>query len=219
MSLWERALDLLFPPKCPYCQQVLENPRAPVCPGCQASLPWLTGPAGARKVEFTAGCFSPLAYQGPVREAFHRYKFSRVRAYGRPFALLMAQCLRDHLAEPADALTWAPLSRERLRERGFDQARLLAELVGAELSLPAVPTLRKARNTAPQSELKEAAARRANALGAYALLPGADVAGKRLILVDDVVTSGSTMAECARLLAGAGAAEVWGLTFAQARRD
>ena len=220
MSLREKALDLLFPPKCPFCQQILEDPRAPVCPGCQAGLPWLTGPAAARHVEGTAGCFSPLAYRLSVPEAVHRYKFSRVRAYGKPFALLMAQCVRDRLAgEELDALTWAPLSRERLRERGFDQARLLAGLVGAELSLPAVPLLQKVKDTAPQSELKEAAARKANAAGAYALLPGAEAAGKRLLLVDDVVTSGSTMAECARVLTGAGAEKVWGLTLAQARGD
>ena len=219
MSLWEKALDLLFPPKCPFCQRILEDPRAPACPDCQERLPWLTGRAGERRVDFSAGCLSPLAYRGAVPEAVHRYKFSRVRACGKPFALLMAQCVRDGLDGPVDAVTWAPLSRQRLRGRGFDQARLLAEHLAAQLSLPALPTLEKVRDTSPQSELKEADARRANALGVYAALPGADITGKRLLLVDDVVTSGATLSECCRALLEAGAEKVWCVTLAQARSN
>ena len=75
----------------------------------------------------------------------------------------------------------------------------------------------KARHTQPQSGLDSAEARRANALGAYALLPGADVAGRHVLLADDVVTSGATLSECARTLLEAGAAEVWCVTLAQAR--
>ena len=85
------------------------------------------------------------------------------------------------------------------------------------LKLPAAATLVKARHTRPQSGLDSAEARRANALGAYALLPGVDVAGKRVLLADDVVTSGATLSECARTLLEAGAAEVWCVTLAQAR--
>ncbi len=216
MSLGAALLDLLVPPKCPFCQRVLDDPRAPVCPGCQPRLPWLTGGAGEGKAGFLEGCFSPLRYQGQVRQAVHRYKFQRVRAYGRPFGALMAQCLRDNLPQGAGLVTWCPLSRERLRERGFDQARILAAEVGRQLSLPVLPTLRKIRHTRPQSELEDGQARRANALGAYALLPGAAVAGKQVVLVDDVVTSGATLSECACLLRLAGAQAVWGLTLARA---
>lgn len=217
MRVREKVLDLLFPPKCPYCQQILEDPRATVCPDCQPRLPWLEGKAGERRIDFADGCFSPLAYRDAVPEAVHRYKFSRVRALGKPLAALMAQCLSDRLPEGADLITWAPLSRNRLRERGFDQAELLAREVGRLLSIPAAPALEKTRNTSPQSELEEESARRANARGAYALLPGADLTGRRVVLVDDVVTSGSTLSECAALLRQAGAAEVWCLTLAQAR--
>lgn len=219
MSVREKVLDLLFPPKCPYCRKILDEPRAPVCPDCRPKLPWLEGAAGERKVDFTDGCFSPLAYRDPVPKAVHRYKFSRVRALGKPFAALMARCLAEHLPEGADLITWAPLSKKRLRERGFDQAELLAREVGRLLSVPAAPALEKTRNTGPQSELEEESARRANARGAYALLPGIDLSGKRVVLADDVVTSGSTLGECAALLRQAGAAEVWCLTLAQARRD
>ena len=219
MNLWAGAMELLFPAKCPFCQRILEEPQAPLCPDCQPKLPWLTGRAGERKVDFTAGCCSPLAYREQVPEAVRRYKFVGVRAYGKPFAQLMAQCVRDHDLGPVDALTWAPLSQKRLRERGYDQARLLAEYVGKELSIPVCPTLVKTRHTAPQSELEGESARRANALNAYGLLPGAEVRGKRLLLVDDVVTSGATLSECARMLLLSGAESVWCVTLAQARTD
>ena len=219
MSLGERVLDLLFPPKCPFCQKILDDPRAPLCLACQLRLPWLEGKAGERRGDFAESCFSPLAYRDDVPGAVHRYKFSGVRALGKPLALLMAQCLKDHLPQGADLICWAPLSRKRLRKRGFDQAQLLAEEVGRICSIPAVPLLEKRRDTQAQSELTEESARRANARGAYALLPGIDLTGKRVVLVDDVVTSGATLSECAGLLRMGGAEGGWCLTAAQARRD
>ena len=215
MRVGEALLDLLFPPKCPFCQRLLHDPRAPLCPNCQASLPWLTGRAGERRVDFTQGCWSPLAYQAQVREAVQRYKFAPAPAYGRPFGLLMAQCARDQGVE-AELVTWAPLSKKRRRKRGFDQGELLAWTVGECLALPVLPLLEKSRHTVPQSSLPDGAARRANALGAYSLLPGGRIEGGRVLLVDDVVTSGATLSECARLLCQGGAKQVLCLTLAQA---
>lgn len=215
MRVGEALLDLLFPPKCPFCQRLLHDPRAPLCPNCQASLPWLTGRAGERRVDFTQGCWSPLAYQAQVREAVQRYKFAPAPAYGRPFGLLMAQCARDQGVE-AELVTWAPLSKKRRRKRGFDQGELLARTVGECLALPVLPLLEKSRHTVPQSSLPDGAARRANALGAYSLLPGGRIEGRRVLLVDDVVTSGTTLSECARLLCQGGAKQVLCLTLAQA---
>lgn len=215
MRVGEALLDLLFPPKCPFCQRLLHDPRAPLCPNCQASLPWLTGRAGERRVDFTQGCWSPLAYQAQVREAVQRYKFAPAPAYGRPFGLLMAQCARDQGVE-AELVTWAPLSKKRRRKRGFDQGELLARTVGECLALPVLPLLEKSRHTVPQSSLPDGAARRANALGAYSLLPGRRIEGGRVLLVDDVVTSGATLSECARLLCQGGTKQVLCLTLAQA---
>ena len=215
MRVGEALLDLLFPPKCPFCQRLLHDPRAPLCPNCQASLPWLTGRAGERRVDFTQGCWSPLAYQAQVREAVQRYKFAPAPAYGRPFGLLMAQCARDQGVE-AELVTWAPLSKKRRRKRGFDQGELLARTVGECLALSVLPLLEKSRHTVPQSSLPDGAARRANALGAYSLLPGRRIEGGRVLLVDDVVTSGATLSECARLLCQGGAKQVLCLTLAQA---
>ena len=218
MKLWESFLDLVFPPKCPFCQRILDDPRAPLCPACQGELPWLQGKEAQRDVDGTAGCLSPLGYRGAVPEAVHRYKFPGNPAYGRPFGLLMAQCVRDHLREPADWVTWVPLSKGRRRKRGFDQAELLARTVARELGLPARGLLEKTRDNGPQSHLEGEADRRANVRNVYCLRER-DLAGRRILLVDDVVTTGATMGECALLLSKGGAEAVWGLTLAQARKQ
>ena len=149
-------LDLLFPPLCPFCRRLLTERHALLCPDCQRTLPWLEGDSARRTGEFFGVCVSPLAYRGPVREAVHRYKFSGSRSYARPFGQLMAQCVRDHLDGRFDCVTWAPLSARRLRQRGYDQARLLAEEAARVLEVPALPLLSKTRDTPPQSGLEEA---------------------------------------------------------------
>lgn len=212
------GLDLLYPRKCPFCQQILSEPNEPLCQECQTKLPWLLGQEAERKVEFAENCFSPLRYRNMVPDAIHRYKFGRKRSYGAKFALLLAQCIQDQHLPKLDCVTWAPLSRKRLRERGFDQAELLARETARQLELPLMPTVRKVRHTTPQSGLNNGAARRANALGAYEVLPEVELQGKTVLLVDDVVTSGATLGECARLLRQEGA-QVYCGTVAQARSE
>lgn len=216
MNLRTAILDLLFPPKCPFCRSVLDDPRAPVCPACQPRLPWLDEKDSFRKIEHTEGCWSALEYRDAVRDCIHRYKFSPVPACGQPLGLLMAQCVRDHGEIRPEVVTWAPLSRKSLKKRGFDQAGLLAEAVGKELGLAVEPMLVKVRETQRQSRLTDHARRKANVLGAYEIAARAGVAGKRVLLVDDVVTSGATLSSCAQILKRAGAAEVWCITLAQA---
>ena len=216
MSLKIWALDLLFPPKCPFCEEILDDPRAPVCPKCQPKLPWLEHKEAFRKIDFTSGCWSPLKYQDAVREGVHRFKFTPVRARGEALGKLMAQCVLDHPEIAPEAVVWVPLSRKRRRERGFDQSGELARVIGRELGLPVEALLVKIRDTGRQSDIREAEQRRANVLGVYSLCPGARVQGNRLLLVDDVVTSGATLSACAKVLAQAGAKEVWCVTLAQA---
>ena len=112
-------LDLLFPPRCPFCRRLLTERHALLCPDCQRTLPWLEGDSARRTGEFFGVCVSPLAYRGPVREAVHRYKFSGSRSYARPFGQLMAQCVRDQLDGRFDCVTWAPLSARHLRQRAM----------------------------------------------------------------------------------------------------
>lgn len=216
MSLFSLLLDLLFPPKCPFCGKLLEEGQALLCPDCQRDLPWTQGKSGERKGEFFTLCTAPLWYRDTVRKSHHRYKFSGVRAYVRPYAALMSQCADDHLEGDFDLITWTPISRLRRYKRGYDQAQLLAEELARVRNMTCVPLLRKIRNTKPQSSLKGESERRANVLGAYRLYGTVPVAGKRILLVDDVMTTGATLSECARVLLTAGAGEVVCLTLAMA---
>ena len=213
MRLVRVLLDLLYPPKCPFCGRVLERGERGACAACLEELPWA---AEEKAVTGCSTCLSPLRYQDRVRDGIHRYKFEGGQVHAGLFGELMAQCLSQRWDGPVDFITWVPLHRKRRRERGYDQAELLARRVGELLDLPVVPTLEKVRAAGEQSHLRDAAERKANVARAYRVLPGIDLAGKRVVLVDDVVTTGATMGQCAACLRGAGAASVVGLTLAQA---
>lgn len=210
-------LALLYPPKCPFCGRILERGEEGWCVCCQEDLPW-TGADEGKEVEGCAACLSPLWYRDGVRDGVRRFKFKGGRGCARLFGQLMAQCLQDRWTGRVDLVTWAPLHPERKRRRGYDQAELLARRVGEAAALPVAPTLEKIRAAGEQSRLQSEEDRRANIAGAYRALPGLDLAGKRVVLVDDVVTTGSTLGECAACLRSAGAEAVVGLTLARARR-
>ena len=217
MKPFRALLDLLYPPRCPFCGRVLERGEEGMCVLCQRDLPWEDGPGPT--VEGCEACLSPLRYRGGVRRAVHRYKFKGGAALSGLYGERMARCLSDNRYGAVDLVTWVPLHPKRKKRRGYDQAELLA-LRAAELrGIPAVAALEKIRRTGVQSRQSTEAARRANVEGAYRALPGLDLTGKRVVLVDDVVTTGSTLAQCAACLRSAGAASVTGLTFAQAGHD
>lgn len=215
MKLIQRFLDLLYPPKCPFCGRILERGEEGLCARCQRSLPWTEG--HNPPVDFCDVSLSPLHYRDGVRQAVHRYKFNFGRAHSCLMGELMAQCLQDCWAEPVDVILWVPLSQKHRRRRGYDQAELLARRVGELNGIPVVDGLEKIRNTGTQSRIGKDSARRANVLGAYRVRDGAELTGKRVVLVDDVVTSGATLSECASCLRIAGAESVAALTFARAR--
>lgn len=108
-----------------------------------------------------------------------------------------------------DILTYVPTAFLRRLRRGYDQMELLCNEVGKELGVTPVKTLRKVRNTPPQSGIKDISRRRANVLGAYQAACTESLAGKRILLLDDVITTGATISECARVLLTAGAKEVF----------
>lgn len=218
MKLNAILLDLLYPRKCPFCGTVLDRGGEGLCARCQGELPWTRTEEQGKAVDFCDECLSPLWYRGRVPEGIRRYKFEGGQIHSAVFGDFMAQCLKDRFDGAADLITWVPLSRKRRRERGYDQARLLAERVAVQSGLPSAALLEKARDTEVQSRLTEESARRANVQGAYRVLEGADVAGRRIILVDDVATSGATLSECAFCLRAAGAASVTALTLARARK-
>ena len=214
MNLRSVLTDLLYPPGCPFCGRVLERGEDRMCALCRRDLPWTEGPG--RTVSGCDLCLSPLHYRDGVRRAVRRYKFMGAAGLSGLFGELMAQCLNDRRDGAFDLVTWVPLHPKRRKRRGYDQAELLARRAAGLCGMPAMPTLEKIRHTGAQSRQTTEEDRRANVEGAYRALPGLDLTGKRVVLVDDVVTTGSTLAQCAACLRSAGAAEVVALTFAQA---
>lgn len=187
-----------------------------MCAVCEKNLPY-TENGGRQKGDFVALCVSPLYYEGDVREALLRYKFKGTTAYAGVFGRLLANCVREQLAGQYDLISWVPLSSRRLRERGYDQAMLLAMAVALELDDVAAETLRKTADVAPQSETGSPEKRRANISGAYEASDPELIAGKRVLLIDDIVTTGATFSECARTLGFAGAESVVCAAVARSR--
>lgn len=206
-------VELLFPGKCVVCQGLTDR-DTPICAGCARKLK-PTGGAAVQKGDFFDRCYAPFFYREPLRASFHRYKFSGYSHYSRLYGRWMADCLRAQEEIAFDCVTWAPLSRLRRWRRGYDQAELLAREIGKQLQLPVAATLKR-KYRRPLSRLAgEKSVRAARVLGAYTPRRGMDVKGKRLLLVDDIITSGATLSECARVLKTHGAAEVVCVTLAR----
>lgn len=207
IKLGSIILDLLFPPRCTFCRKILKVGKHAVCGDCEQSLPYTRN--GARRgTDFVDACVAPLYYEDHVRDAILRYKFDGMTAYAGLFGRLTAECVRECLAGEYDLISWVPLSNQRLRSRGYDQAMLMAMAVALELDDVAVETLRKCVDVAPQSGAGSPESRRANISGAYEATDPELVAGRRILLIDDIITTGATVSECARTLGMAGAESV-----------
>ena len=129
-------------------------------------------------------------------------------AYAGVFGRLVAECISERLKGEYELISWVPLSSQRLRERGYDQAMLIAMAAALELGDVAVETLRKKKDVAPQSGTGGIEKRRANISGAYEVIDPELVEGRRILLIDDIITTGATVSECARTLGLAGAESV-----------
>ena len=229
-SAWGRvgraALDLVFPPRCAVCgrgggflcepcTEALPRALPPRCPLCWQLLrpPAACQDCGGHRPAF-AGVRAPFSFEGPARELVHALKYKHFRALAEPMALLMTRCLEEEPI-PADTLVPVPLHPLRRRLRGYDQSALLARELGKLMGLPVVETaLARRRATPPLARGLGAAERRDKVEGAFAVR-GDGLSGRRVLLIDDVTTTGATLDACARALLDAEAASVWGLTFAR----
>lgn len=219
-----KLLDLALPVKCVVCGQEGQY----ICEGCQNELPLLQRPycylcANPNVPQLCRWCFensprfdrarAPYRYDGPVRQIVLDLKFRGVRIAAPHMARLLARYLERN-PYPVEALIPVPLHPKRERQRGYSQSGLLCEELGKLTGIPVNDcSLFRARNTAPQVEMESPEARRSNIARAFECAPGLE--GARVMLVDDVITTGNTMSACAEELKVAGAASVWGLAFAR----
>lgn len=208
---------LLYPPKCLLCRKILEREELDLCRDCRIDAPECRN--DRKKLPFIDSWAAVWYYEGQARESLLRFKFRGARSYAAGYGRLLAMRLQEEHPEGFDLLTWVPISRRRKLRRGYDQVELLARAVGQELDMEPVRLLRKTRHNPPQSGIVGEAQRRANVLGAYRVEQPQLLEGKRVLLLDDIVTTGSTAGECARMLLTMGAKEVHFGAVAAARHQ
>lgn len=216
IRLSDQLLELFYPTRCILCRRRLPPGRPAICAECQKTMPAAKGVS--LRGDYFSECVCALYYRDAVKDAIHRYKFSGTQAYYHAFGELVAERIYEELDGRYDVLSWAPLAPDRLRKRGYDQTMLIAENAAERLRVPLTPLLKKRRGVKAQSRLKDKNRRKTNIAGAYSALDPALAEGKRILLIDDIITTGSTLSECARTLLLAGAEEVLCATLAVARK-
>lgn len=226
--LRERALDLVFPPRCAACGgagawfhdaclDAMPRAEPPRCIRC-----WFpAGPEGVcaqcrRRPAAFDGLRSLYVMAGGAREAVHALKYRGHAAAGQRMGALMARSARA-FALSADLVTCVPMLGRRRRTRGYNQAEMLGRAVARDLGLPfRRDALRRIRGAPPQARAETPEERWRNVAGAFAARTE-HVAGLRVLVVDDVATTGATLDACAAALRAAGASQVWCLTWARDR--
>lgn len=232
--VWHRALDIVLPPLCLSCDAPLADHDA-LCPACWRQIRFIRAPlcdhlgiplaydTGAPMLSAAAIANPPVydraravaAFDGPMRKLIHDLKFHDSHNARRLFGRWLTDAGQD-LIRDAQIIVPIPLSRRRLLWRRFNQAQFLASEVGRRSDLAVAPfALVRSRNTKSQVDLTRAE-RKSNIAGAFRVTPHgqAIVAGKAVLLIDDVVTTGATVSEAAKVLKAKGAARVDVLSLA-----
>ncbi len=231
--IWLRSagtalLDLLFPPRCAgcgrigtlfclACQSKIEPIPAATCPRC--GHPYAGAalcPECRRNPSHLDAIRSTAVFSGPLREAIHSFKYGNGQALAPLLGARLAQTWRDR-GLAADLIVPVPLHAERLRERGYNQAALLARVLAPAAGVPLDEGIVMRQKATQQQALLNAVERRENVKDAF--MCRGEVTGLRVVLVDDVCTTGSTLEACAAALRAGGATSVWALTLARARWD
>jgi len=238
-QLFNALLDVILPPICHICRSFIPNAGTlHICPTCLERLPLVSSPlCSICGIPFTGTggdhrCGACLVhpphfdtararylYEGALRDLIHSFKYDQRTHLRHPLALLTLEGVSGLVAEhDPHLIVPVPLHRSRLRQRGFNQAALLGRVLSRRLSLKMLPdALVRIRPTEPQIKLS-AAERRVNVKGAFTVTGPDRIAGKRILLLDDVMTTGSTLDECARELKKAGADVVIAATVARTAR-
>lgn len=232
----QRLLDTIYPSRCVVCQRVgavvcadclrsMHPPAVPVCMRCAATIPHASHPApplcsdcsSGRYLTHLDGVRVAAEYTGAARTALLALKFAGQRRVAEPLASLLIAPFQDAI-RTVELVIPVPLNAARMRTRGYNQAELLARALAKTQGLRVrTDLLERTRATEAQTRLS-AEERRRNVAGAFALTPPAATAviqGKRILLLDDVTTTGSTLDAAAEPLRAAGAATIWGLAFAR----
>jgi len=197
-DFFNSLLNLVFPPKCEVCKK--DTPE-PLCTDCFSQIQFMKP---------SLGIYSAGSYEGVLRSAIHRFKFAGRKSLATPLGILLVKYL-SHTStlciEEIDSVIPVPLHRKREQKRGFNQANLLAEVISKYFGLPTEHALERTRDTKPHFNLPRKE-RFSNIKGAFMVSSRPAVQDKRLLLVDDIYTTGATIFECSKTLKLAGAKRV-----------
>ena len=206
MKLLDCILEFIYPTRCAFCHRLTENGEK-VCARCSHELPRRREPVLNIHIPYVSKTICPFYYENYVRDSLLRYKFEGLRAYAEIYSEFLAKSI-DETALSCDIITWVPLSKKRYRKRGYDQAQLIAENLARRMNVKCEKLIEKTVDNPAQSGSGNAAKRKANVKGVYAALKPEYIKGKRILIIDDIVTTGATISECAGVLHKCGAAEI-----------
>lgn len=212
MKLINYIRHFLLPVRCPFCNRVISIDQC-CCPKCREKLP------SSYIESFAYGgyrCVSSFPYDGIFRKAILVYKFHDKPDRKRQLAMLMEKDIKDcYKDKNFDIITSVPLHKNKYKKRGYNQSCLLGKELSALLNIPYVEVLEKHRDNKIQHTLKRKD-RIKNVKNAYRLIDSKLIKGKNILIVDDIITTGSTLGECCRILENGGAKEVSCCTFCNA---
>lgn len=226
----QTLLDTIFPPRCAACQHrgaelcasslaQVRTIQPPYCQHCHTPLQ--PGYGTCRNCQYHRlrlhGLRVAGRYEGTLRTCIHAFKYKGYRRLADPLGLLLVDAYKKFQLQ-ADIIIPVPLHAERIRERGYNQAQLLAQVCATHLHLPLETTLLKRIRATPAQALLKQKERQQNVAGAFACTLSGDtqpLRGSRVLLIDDVCTTGATLEASAAPLLAAGAQVVWGLVLAR----
>ncbi|MBU0672135.1 MAG: ComF family protein [Candidatus Margulisbacteria bacterium] len=204
--MWDSILNLIFPPRCEVCKS---DSKEALCQTCFQDIKFMKP---------HLGIYSIAVYDGALRTAIHRFKFKGKKRLAEPLGIIMVKYLSQAPMlemKEIDVIIPVPLHKKRLRQRGFNQAELLGNVLSRYYGTSLVSALERVNNTQAQFDLPRQE-RFNNITGAFKVVDSQSVYNKRVLLLDDIYTTGATIAECSKVLKIAGAKRVEVMTLSRA---
>lgn len=217
IAIAKNVINLLYPLHCATCNKVLDPlDKSCVCDFCLSQIKPHPKPYCNKIVPYFDRAYSACLYDGVLKDLIHLFKYKKKTALCGILSGLMADLIRDNheITDNLDIITFVPLHNRRLRERGFNQSNMLASNLSKEFDMPIRDILEKSISTRHQNELSRSE-RLTNLKSAFRVRDGVSIKDLRILLIDDVMTTGATLSECTKVLLSDGAKEARCLTLAR----
>lgn len=212
---FKNLIYLFYPKRCPFCNKIIDKNLC-ICTSCDESIKreLKIKKIMIEELNKEVICVSPFSYNEPIKTAICDYKFKGILDYSDLFSKEVSKVVSDYFKD-IDIITAVPLYKIRKRERGFNQSEILASKIGKIIGVPYIELLVKFKNNKVQHSLPKLE-REENVKNVYKAVNEDKIKGKNILLCDDIVTTGSTLKECAKTLFLAGASRVYCATTAKA---